>query len=51
VNYLLDSQNQDGTWGEYGRAEGEPGKFVDQRFYLHTTRVALGALLEAFARE
>jgi hypothetical protein len=48
INYLLDSQNPNGTWGNYEalRTGNEP--YFDQRLYLHTTMVAMQALSEAY---
>lgn len=48
INYLLDTQNPDGTWGRYSR-QGY-GKYVDQHLYLHTTAAAAKALLTVFER-
>lgn len=48
VNFLLDVQNADGTWGEYEEFRKEYGKYLDQHGYLHTTMVAMRALLEFY---
>jgi len=47
VDLLFESQNANGTWGDYERYRAKYGDDVDQKFYLHTTMVALRALLEA----
>jgi squalene cyclase len=47
VEFLLRSQNPDGTWGDYESQRATFGDGVDQKFYLHTTMVTLRALLEA----
>ena len=49
LGHLLDTQNSDGSWGEYGRYRRKYGELVNQAFYLHTTEVAVGALTAAFA--
>jgi hypothetical protein len=48
VDYLLDQQNDDGSWGRYEHLRPRYGDSVDQRFYLHTTGAALRALVEAY---
>ena len=48
VNFLLDVQNADGTWGDYESFRQEYGKYIDQHGYLHTTMVAMRALLEFY---
>ncbi len=50
VAYLLRSQWPDGKWGRYEQLRPHYGNFVDQGFYLHTTLVALDALITAFGR-
>jgi hypothetical protein len=47
VSYLLGAQNPNGSWGEYSREKY--GAYVDQRLYLHTTTVAIRALIQAFS--
>jgi hypothetical protein len=47
VDFLLRSQNSNGTWGEYERHRATYGDDVDPKLYLHTTMVTLRALLEA----
>ncbi|HEU5181967.1 MAG TPA: hypothetical protein VFW45_14355 [Candidatus Polarisedimenticolia bacterium] len=44
VTYLLESQNQDGSWGSYPRQRRLLGDYVKQGFELHTTMVVIGAL-------
>ncbi len=48
INYLLDSQNPNGTWGNYEALRTADEPYFDQRLYLHTTMVALQALSEAY---
>ena len=48
VNFLLDVQNADGTWGDYEKHREWYGKYLDQHVYLHTTMVAMRALLEVY---
>jgi hypothetical protein len=50
LEYLLDSQNPDGTWGDYEAFREQYGPLLDQQGYLHTTMVAMRALLEAYER-
>jgi len=46
VTFLLDSQNPNGSWGDYEQLRATYSDGVDQKFYLHTTMVTLRALLE-----
>jgi hypothetical protein len=48
INYLLDSQNPNGTWGNYEALRTVDESYFDQRLYLHTTMVAMQALSEAY---
>ena len=48
IGFLLDSQNANGSWGDYERLRPRVGKYVDQHAYLHTTMTATRALLDAF---
>lgn len=48
VQYLLESQNPNGSWGDYEKHRGVMGDYVDQGLYLHTTMVTLDALVIAF---
>jgi hypothetical protein len=50
VDYLLEHQNADGTWGDYEAERARMGDLVDQHLYLHTTVAAVQALLEAYER-
>lgn len=49
LEYLLESQRPDGTWGDYERFRPTLGRHVDQVLSLHTLLVALDALHSAFA--
>jgi hypothetical protein len=49
IDYLLDGQNEDGSWGDYDWAEeyvreNRPDYIVEVGLYLHTVRVVLWAL-------
>lgn len=48
LGYLLDEQNQDGSWGSYETARHRLGDHVKQGFYLHSTMVAVEALTLGF---
>jgi len=48
LRYLLESQNANGTWGNYAALQQRGVPYIDQRLYLHTTVVTLQALSEAF---
>ena len=48
IDYLLDHQNPDGTWGDYERYRARYGRYLDQEVYLHTTMVVMEALAEAY---
>jgi hypothetical protein len=48
INYLLDSQNPNGTWGNYEALRNAVGQYLDQQVYLHTTLVVMKALLAAY---
>jgi hypothetical protein len=48
---LLESQNPNGSWGQYDEARATFGAFTDQAMYLHTTGVAIHALTEIFGAE
>jgi len=49
LNYLLQSQRPNGSWGNYEDLRAQYGDAVDQNLYLHTTMVTLEALAGAFA--
>jgi hypothetical protein len=46
VQFLLRSQNPNGSWGQYQKYRKTFGDDLDAALYLHTTMVALRALLE-----
>jgi len=48
LNFLLESQNANGSWGQYEQHRPAMGDYVEQGLYLHTTMVALDALVIAF---
>jgi hypothetical protein len=48
IDYLLKEQNENGSWGKYEYLRPTVGDYIEQRNYLHTTTVCLGALVEAF---
>ena len=48
LGYLLDAQNEDGSWGRYEAARARLGELVKQGLYLHTTMVAVEALSLGF---
>jgi len=48
LNFLLESQNANGSWGYYEQHRPAMGDYVEQGLYLHTTMVALDALVIAF---
>lgn len=48
VDALLFNQNANGTWGNYEQYRARMGTYVDQHLYLHTTMVAMRALIEIF---
>jgi hypothetical protein len=45
-NALLNAQNYNGSWGSYDHLKKQYGNFVDSKYYLHTTGVALSAIVE-----
>ena len=47
VRALITAQNPDGSWGSYQRDRVRYGTWVEQREYLHTTMVAIEALVAA----
>lgn len=48
LEYLLTSQNPDGSWGSYEAMRARLGEYVKQGFYLHSTMVAIEALTLGF---
>jgi len=48
LRFLLESQNTNGAWGQYEQHRPAMGDYVEQGLYLHTTMVALDALVIAF---
>ncbi len=46
--FLLAAQNLDGSWGHYEKLRARFGDFVKQGYYLHTTMVAVEALVLGF---
>jgi hypothetical protein len=50
VDYLLQHQNANGTWGDYEAERARIGELVDQYLYLHTTLAGIQALLELYER-
>lgn len=48
LRFLLESQNTNGSWGQYERHRKTMGDYIEQGLYLHTTMVALDALVIAF---
>lgn len=48
LGYLLEAQRPNGSWGNYEDLRAKYGDLVDQNLYLHTTMVAVEALIGAF---
>ena len=48
LRYLLESQNPNGSWGQYEQHRPAMGNYVEQGLYLHTTMVVSDALIIAF---
>jgi len=48
IDYLLSSQNSDGSFGNYERLHLIYGDYVKEGYYLHTTGVVIKALSLAF---
>lgn len=48
LSFLLESQNANGSWGQYEQHRPAMGDYIEQGLYLHTTMVALDALIIAF---
>ena len=51
IDYLLDNQNKNGSWGDYELSRPEWGDYLDAHAYLHTTMVSIRALVAAFDRD
>ena len=47
IQFLIRSQNPDGTWGAYGEEQASQVGDTDTELYLHTTMVVLRAVLQA----
>ncbi len=47
IQFLVRSQNPDGTWGSYEEQQASSSGDTDTELYLHTTMVALRALLQS----
>lgn len=41
-------QNENGSWGNYEKAREKWGDLLDAHLYLHTTAIAIRALIESF---
>jgi hypothetical protein len=48
VDFLLDSQNANGSWGSYEAYRPQFGKYLEHHAYLHTTMVVFQPLLEIY---
>ena len=48
IRYIFELQEPDGRWGRYELAATKNKEFVNPGFYLHTTMVALKALIAEF---
>ena len=48
IAWLLQTQNEDGSWGNYEEYADEYGTYLDHAYYLHTTGVVVDALTMAF---
>jgi hypothetical protein len=48
LSFLLESQNVNGSWGQYEQHRKTMGNYVEQGMYLHTTMVVADALIIAF---
>jgi len=48
VKFLLDTQNSNGTWGDYEAYRKTYGRYLEHHVYLHTTMVVLQALVEVY---
>jgi hypothetical protein len=48
LDYLLDAQNPNGSWGDYEAHRQRFGPYLEHHVYLHTTMVALDALMAAY---
>lgn len=48
IAFLLENQNEDGSWGDYPEADRRFGPYALHHIYLHTTKLALSALVNAY---
>jgi len=46
--WLFAVQNENGSWGNYEKAREKWGDLLDAHLYLHTTAIAIRALIESF---
>ena len=46
--YLLDAQNENGSWGDYESHRPKWGEYLEAHAYLHTTLVTLRGLFAAY---
>jgi hypothetical protein len=51
IDFLLDNQNKNGSWGNYELSRPEWGEYLDAHAYLHTTMVSIRALVAGIERD